>query len=997
MKKSFFLTLLSISCLGLTTLAWACNDDTSSSENNGEETYTVTFLNGTGFTYQKATSDETLTVQSGEEISFSLDIGALYTDTATVLANETVLDPLDGKYRLTVTEDTTIKVSGIVKDVSNMVGTGTSDDAFIISRPIDLLYIADQVNAGNQAYSTATYKLGNDIDCKGETLRVIGDMRTENAFFSGSISSCTGTENNDTARYTISNFKLNATNVEHVGLFGCVQADPTRLNSGVFYGIRIDNFHIKNTKRITDDTATYCGSLIGYGMGVSAYLCDATNGTIDILTDDDSISYVGGLIGYQQNSYQQNGLQVLTSEIAGCQVDVDVRTVQGNALYAGGVVGYTLSNSPYAPSFIYNTYATGNVSGGIRSGGIVGGLGQYTSVSSVYSTGDVIAIATQAKAHAYRDETYCYAYSGGIVGFAENNTSISDCFFAGNVTAHALAGASYEKAATTVGGGDEAGYASIHSQKYAINDCIDGVTENTATEHAKNVLDWRERDWIFKDNAFPTIHYEPSDTPFTTILTVKYVTKDAGVIIKIDGSTQTTLTHENDYVSLAHAFHCGELQNYFSADDENYRWFGYFFDEACTKPVPYCHLMTSDETIYAGFANYAPIVGNYELITQKGVLVLTLTADGYAVYQDGTIEQKASYQFDGEKLVLENVAFAKYYLGAVDPRLSINNDKAFDMNRYRQYPFQASVEKGNLQLYDGVYFTKSAPLVAYKQNTTNALLGDYYVKDGNVITHYTFRADGTCTAVYDDDSTNYTYAISGSNVTLTFGTSTKTIARTDLQTYDPFKGTWSKSVTVGKTYIFDGLGGWTLLHGSNATSGSYTLSDDQTKIILSSGETVTFDVEGFLCIEKTGIEQRLYKQNSFVGNWTSADNTLSLRLRGINEAGAGMATITYANDTCLELLYETSQTNSHVCLYQLERYGDRTHKIIYGYFQYNALAHTLLITTPNGYGAQMGYTNHTLRIVDDYVGEWISQDEFFALLKLTARAIITNRSQAARL
>ena len=605
MKKSILLALLSISCLGCATFALACNDESSSSEPvTSSETYTVTFTDGEGFTYEKATSDKTLEAQSGEEISFSLDIGAFYTGTPIVLADGVALASSEGTYSLTVTKDTTITVDGITKDVSSMVGTGSYDDAFVISRPIDLVYIAEQVNAGNQTYATAAYVLGNDIDCKGETLQVIGDMRTENAFFSGCVSCYTNSETNEISRYTISNFKINATNTSYVGLFGCVQADLTTEGSGLFYGICIDDFQITaSVKNIQGDPVMYCGGLIGYSMGATAYLCDATNGKLNVLADDNYFSFAGGLIGCQQGSYQQAYSQSFPSEIAYSTVDVDVTAVQGSVLYAGGVVGYAFTDSLVAPSFIHNAYSTGNVSGAARSGGIVGGLGQYTSVSNVYSTGDIFANCTQSK-DLVAGEEYCYAFSGGIVGFAENDTSINDCFSAGNVSARASAGASYQKTGAAVGGGYEAGYTSVDSQKYTIDNCLGGVTAASASESAKTTLGWRSHDWIFAQNSFPTINYEPSDETVATVVTVKYITKDQGVTIKVNGSTQTTFTYEDSYAPLVDAFNNGELGIYLAADDKNYRSFGYFFDEACTKPVPYSYLTTSaDKEYWSAYAH----------------------------------------------------------------------------------------------------------------------------------------------------------------------------------------------------------------------------------------------------------------------------------------------------------------------------------------------------------------------------------------------------------
>ena len=166
-----------------------------------------------------------------------------------------------------------------------MVGTGSFEDAFVVSRPIDLLYIAEQVNKGVYEYVTGAYVLGNDIDCGGEELKIIGDMSTENSFFSGCFTCYTNSETGEMQTYTISNFTINSENANYVGLFGTVYADLSVTSSGLFYGINLDNFTI-NT-RISEDVMSAnrsisVGSLIGYGVGANVYLCSATNGSITL-------------------------------------------------------------------------------------------------------------------------------------------------------------------------------------------------------------------------------------------------------------------------------------------------------------------------------------------------------------------------------------------------------------------------------------------------------------------------------------------------------------------------------------------------------------------------------------------------------------------------------------------------------------------------------------------------------------------------------------------
>jgi hypothetical protein len=127
-----------------------------------------------------------------------------------VLVNDTPSVPnSEGLYTVEVTENVTLKVEGVRKDVSNMVGSGAFDDAFLVTKPIDLLYIAEQVNAGNYAYVTGSYILANDIDCGGEELEVIGDLRTENSYFAGCFTCPSDSETGDYTPTTISNFVIN--------------------------------------------------------------------------------------------------------------------------------------------------------------------------------------------------------------------------------------------------------------------------------------------------------------------------------------------------------------------------------------------------------------------------------------------------------------------------------------------------------------------------------------------------------------------------------------------------------------------------------------------------------------------------------------------------------------------------------------------------------------------------------------------------------------------
>ena len=358
MKKLFIGLLLSLSCACAVT-AVGCSEENNVAKDGK---YTVDFTQADGWDFISDTKDGAI-VDYGTKVSFSVDVSVFYTGSPVVWVNDTPIAPAnDGSYTVEVQEDVTIKVEGVRKDVSNMVGSGASTDAFVVTKPIDLLYIAEQVNAGNYAYVTGSYILANDIDCGGEELKIIGDYSTENAYFAGCFTCQSNSETGDYTPATISNFVINSNNSNNVGLFGAVMVMPSAFSSGLFYGINLDNFTINAS--ITDpideaNRSIFCGSLIGYGVGAKTYHCNVTNGTINLYADETYFSFVGGMFGYQQGLYDTS-YGFFPSEIAYSEVSVNINAIQGVTLYAGGISGYLATNSPASAAYIDNSYSTGS-------------------------------------------------------------------------------------------------------------------------------------------------------------------------------------------------------------------------------------------------------------------------------------------------------------------------------------------------------------------------------------------------------------------------------------------------------------------------------------------------------------------------------------------------------------------------------------------------------------------------------------------------------------
>ena len=954
MKKSLIALLLSLSCIGAMAFV-SCGEDSSKESSSsptqssvpednsapddgaGEEGTPVeidlNFVEGEGFTYENVAA-----VQIGDEysVSFNVELGGFYLDSVPLVYLDDVLvsatDVAGRKvYNSVVNEGSTIRVENVKKDVSNMQGDGSFENAFLVTKPIDLVYIAEQVNKGVARYVQGAYILANDIDCKGAELKVIGDLSTQNSYFSGCFTSFADEETKEMERFTISNFTINSQNANYVGLFGAVQSDYNVTSSALFYGIRLDNFTIEaNLYNLTNSSKTLAvGSLIGYGAGANMYLCEATNGTINLSGDSNYFSFAGGLIGYQQAFLSTMG-QYCPSEIAYANVDVDVNIVSGMTLYAGGIVGYMNTIYPLVSvASVHNSYATGDVAGALRAGGIVGGLGQFSVVSNSYAANNVSAICYQNKADGMASEDeYYYANAGGLVGFAENDTVVHDSFHNGSISAYAVSGADYATTDALVGGAYEKNYNSPVSEKHVTLDCLSNIDLKEITSDGgilKEQLGWESYDWIFTKNELPVINFEASEGAITRELTLEYVTKTANGMesVKVKGQTSSISDYFKDggdssasaYVTLGSFFAGGGLAYYYTADN-GYVSYGYYFDKECTLPVPYAYMPTKNVTLYIGFYDLSEIAGEYYFETANGeVITISLGKDGYATYLDGASEHKANYNYNGERIILESVRLARYYDGEIvteDADEYTYIDPNFDLYRYVYYYFAGTYENGTLSIYDGNYFTKDAPLVA---------------------------------------------------------TSTKPIATE----YDAFYGEWAKSANVRKVYSFDGKGNWTYSY-DGVERGTYTVSEDGESIsFVHAGISYTgsFNSDGLLEIISEDGTQIFNRNHGYLGLWTGTDayyGDFVLDLGGIAKNGQGVATLSYENGLIYNLVYEASEKDGYVTLYQANETtwkGD-----MFGYFSYNRNNHTLNAVLYDS-ASLSSYTAFTLRVLDDYEGEWV--------------------------
>ncbi len=1019
--KKFLTAFLFASSVALTLAAIGCggkSDTEDSTPPAGERT--VTFEAGEGYSFSSNASSQG-TIAEGSLLTFAVELGAFYTGTPIAYVNdEPVLADANGIFSYEVgAENIVVTAEGIRKDRSNMAGSGTMEDAYLVTKPIDLVYIAEQVNAGNRAYTSAAYVLGNDIDCKGEELQIIGDYSTSNSYFSG-VFSCVSDEDGNINRYTISNFTIHSESSNYVGLFGAVFADATLESSALIYGIRLENFEIYAgvTEMTKSNKSISCGGFVGYGIGANLTLCDAVNGQINVAGDSNYFAYVGGLIGYQQGFYDTSYGMAYPSDVVYGVADTDINIVGGLALYAGGISGYMTSNYPInATASIHNSYSLGDVNGALRTGGVVGGMGTYTAVSNSYASGEIVANAEQ-NANVLlggASDEYCYAYAGGLVGYGENDSVVHDSFFIGNTAAYAASsGDKYTNDSPTMGYAAPAGTTSASAQAALAIDCLanDDVDLSDKNFFTNSTLKWGALDWVFAKDTLPVINYLVDSVSAQLKMDLQYLcTDNAQTTIKLNNESSfeyeffNSSYQNSSYTPVGSWVDSGSglplLMQYYTADDKLNLSYGFFFDKACTQRVPLSYTPEKSFTVYVAFADPTEILGTYTFLTESGTgeVTLKLKADGTATYTDGNSTTETIFAYDGENLLIESARLARYFDGAItvdETDTSVFADASFDLNRYGLYNFVGSFEGGALSLYDGKFYTAAAPLVGYK-DASSVLRGEYYNQaNENDANTYCFYGNSARIVAKNGKPTYYAkMEKTDSTVSLYTNASDETPALqlnlTDLAQFDAFKGTWTKSATVNKSYTFDGKGNWNYAHIGytrtytgqieelvlDSAKGTYTVNAGELTLYDDKGEStsITVSFDGSALKVKDGASTQLYyPDDSYKGVWRG--NNYDLALDGIAlGAGYGYATVTDTQGFTYKLLYEESETAGVLAFYYYDVYDAKPVKSsFFGYANYDITTNTLrFVSALDASESASGYVEDYLLLYDDFLGSWVTE------------------------
>lgn len=866
-KRILLVLFAAISCVCLG-LALGCTDDPDSTDNK----CTVNFAASDHVKYVidgvdgGAVAEYQFTVDKDSMVKFSVEVeDGWLPETVSVRANGTQLGAVSGVYSYSVTGDVTISAT-VSEDLLEGEGTD-AEHPFLVSSVKDLRTVANMVNSGNPNYVLGYYELQNDIDCGGATLDVIGHYETQSSFFAGVF--------NGNGK-TISNYKIKTSGRSYVGLFGCVQVSTSN-SVTMILNLNLKDFTVDAAA--ADNSNVFVGAIAGMSVGANIVACSAVNGEI-LVSGSGYFSYVGGAVGVQQSITvdQADGLLYHyygTTEYV--HTDVAISAANGYIAAAGGIVGYSISSHERGASMILNSYSEGDVYGAMSSGGVVGRLGDYSSVTNCYSTGFVNA--TVSFPDKVENREY-FAYAGGIVGYAGVETAITDSF----TTSETFTVAENVDMAT----GDLYAYASpetAFASSVAVLNCYSGTdVDATNPDFVKNNLHWNEADWVIADGKYPVTNYEQGENSFT--VTFSYV----GNTVQGNSAKSVNVEVKDDGYFTFSSYLDAQIPEFIAADNAGYTSYGFFFDQACTQKVPYGYVPTRNITIYVGFADYSKVAGTYEFEEKSGRTVkLILNTDATYQYVDVRVFDGTTYIFDGENITFNDALFARLSgnvtIGDIDlSDGTVKENVAQPWLNYQPYKFVGTVSDGKLFLYDGAYFTDEVI--------------------GSVDNRLVFAKVN--------------------------GQSNKNV----------FVGTWERSATINEKYTFTDSA-WTYSWKGQTKSGSYTVASGVASLTGDITATATIDESGLLLIKESGKDVKYFKlENSFNGNWYSEETGSYLVLNGFGSDLAGSASaiidgtvynsLAYVNDGFFDGVTSKPYTYTLISGYSL-----------FGYFTYDAVAKTI--------------------------------------------------------
>ena len=400
-------------------------------------------------------------------------------------------------------------------------GTGTESDPYQIADGAQLAYLASEVNKG-QTYENSYFVLTADIDLGNHDWTPIGNSFSDALFGGTDYSVFAG--NLDGKGHTVSNISIGTESAplesDVFGLFGVTGGKLSNLNlngvticgtaknvSGYVIGLAgalsgsasgpVENCHVANLSMTvnTPDSgmaaAYWIGGLVG-ALDGKQYIDECSvSGKI---TETSGKGSIGGLIGELGRAAK------ITYSHA--DVALNVKPDYYGAADVGGLIGK--GNGDKDPeTVISNCYATGNVTGGMYSGGFAGSLWGL-NIKNCYATGGVTGAFASMATFAGTDAPAAYAYG-----------SVTNCYTTGAVvgTASSTYAFAYQDAAAR-SPITNCYFADANSAIKNPNETAEPkASEEMQTEEFKDTLNAGDpaNGWIFREGETPLCGAEPAD------------------------------------------------------------------------------------------------------------------------------------------------------------------------------------------------------------------------------------------------------------------------------------------------------------------------------------------------------------------------------------------------------------------------------------------------------------------------------------------------------
>ncbi|MGN1040648.1 MAG: hypothetical protein ACI4QL_04390, partial [Candidatus Fimimonas sp.] len=473
-----------------------------------------------------------------------------------------------------------------------------------------------------------------------------------------------------------------------------------------------------------------------------------------------------------------------------------------------------------------------------------------------------------------------------------------------------------------------------------------------------DLLDWVGQEWSVED-GIPQVVYGNYEPQFTVTLNFNGKT--------VDGESSVEV--ETGYYPLNWVFG-GTGFNNFVADDGAIS-FGYFLDAECTRRLPSALLLTSQMTVYVGFADYSRIEGNFVALDANGEEVqLNFYNNGRMEMIYGGMVANYVYTFDGQRITVRDTYLAHLFYD------DLYSDDVTDL----YIDFDGS-EQSKIAIYGNDYYPFDAPLFAYQKTLAT---GTWYDEQNNT---YYFYADGTGLKVAANTAEQkFSYTANGNSVTVDSSLTGSEIFATisadgtemtsdgmvfSATKFDRLRGVWESDYALGKSVSFDGKGQMTT---DSATKG-YTVGFENGKEILTfeDGTSGKINENGLLEITLDGVLYTMGREGSFIGTWTDTWLNYAFVLTGIGVDGIGYGADSYGLNFTYVARKDVEENTLNVSLYyRTQLYGFGNVKTVLDEstsLPYNMLL--MAIFTPE---SGMIVDDYNMGYCDAFWGDWTSSD-----------------------